>query len=123
MNRLFIALYFAVVALLSHSSQAADPTTAPFESVLVRHHAIIATLPAKGTHWLINAGSLAKRVSEYGETFKLHAGDSLRLVEKHSSYSFTAQLTPTPGLQVTSTVDARSFGGTVTKKNSFIPAR
>ena len=123
MNRLLLAVLFFVIAFSSHPSPAADSPGDPFQSVLVRDDTIIATLPAEGARWLIDSGSSSARLSEHGETFTLRAGETLRFVERHSSYSYTAQLTPTPGLQVTPTVDARSVGGATTDKTFFIPAR
>ena len=122
-KRGIITICLFAMALLWCPLRAADPATAPFQSVLVRHDTIVATLPAAGTRWFIESGSSPKRVSEHGEAFTLHTGTSMRLSEKHSTYLVTVQLKPTPGLQVVSTFDAGSFGGTVTSENYFIPAR
>jgi hypothetical protein len=109
-------------ALTSHLIGAADLEASPFQSVVARPDAIIAALPA-GKRWLVKTGSSALRLSAPGESFKLPAGSSLHLSERHSSYHVTAQLLPAAGLRIESTFDARSFGGTVTKKSYFIPAR
>jgi hypothetical protein len=111
------------MAFGSFPLQAADITNTPFQSVLVREDTIIATLPGSGIRWLIESGSTPRRSAKYGEAFTHHAGTSLRLTEKHSSYSFTARVKPFPGLKVVFTSDTRSFGGTIISKTYFIPAR
>ena len=118
-----IAICLCAIALLSDSPRTEESAPSPFESVLVRHDAILATFPAVGIRWHIESGSSPRRISEYGEALTLQAGASLRLSERHSAYSFTVQLKPTPGLHVKSTFDGRSVGGSVTNQSYFIPAR
>jgi len=92
-----------------------------FRSVVAARDTLVATLP-QGRRWLVQVGSSEPRLSEPGESFTIHAGTSLRLIERHASYLVTAQATAPAGLQVEHTSDARSVGGEVTKKSFFIPA-
>jgi hypothetical protein len=116
---------FIVLASLLAASCASTPESAdssPFHSVVVRDGAIVATLPAT-PRWIVQIGSSDSRTSEPSESFTLQDGASLRLVEHHLNYKVTAQIAPKPGLKVESTMDARSFGGEITKKSYFIPAK
>ncbi|MEO5916829.1 MAG: hypothetical protein ABIS50_21555 [Luteolibacter sp.] len=104
-----------------------SPVTAPvdrspFQSIVVRDGAIIATLPAT-IAWMVTVGTSEPRRSKPEEAFTLHAGSVIRLSEHHSSYLVTAQITPKAGLTIDSTFDARSFGHGVTKKTFFIAAK
>jgi hypothetical protein len=122
MQQSIITICFLAVGIFSCSSRGAESEMFPFQSVILSRNTIIATLPAS-KRWIVEADSAKSRMSEPGESFTLHAGSSLRLIEKHSNYLAVARLTPTAGLQIESIFDARSFGSGVAKKNYFIPAR
>jgi hypothetical protein len=96
--------------------------SSPFHSIVVRDGAIVATLPPHPT-WLVREGTFEPRRSKPEESFTMHAGSVIRLSERHSSYQVTAQITPTPGLTIEKTFDARSFGDGVTKRTFFIAAK
>ena len=117
---------FAFISVMSAScattNAPAGSDTLPFYSVAVREGAIVATLPAT-PRWIVQVGSAESRQSKPSESFTLQAGSSLRLVEHHLSYQATAQFTPTPGLKIESQFDARSFGGAITNRSYFIPAK
>jgi hypothetical protein len=95
----------------------------PFATVTLRDSSIVATL-SSNRRWLVKRDSAEPRLTSFGESFELREGTSLSLVERHSSYRVTCHISPPPaGLQVESTFDAHSFGGTTTKKSSFIKAQ
>ena len=113
----------AALSLLTVVAQSQAATTSePFATVVRHGDTIIATLPASGVRYVVG-DSQQPRVTSYSESFEFHAGASLLLTEKHSSYRVTCRFAPIAGLQVESTFDARSFGGTTSKKNYFIRAQ
>lgn len=125
---LFIA---AILGLLAAGCESKGPapskTTAvadssPFESIVVRDGRIIGTLPAV-PHWVVIEGSAEPRRPKPGESFIMEPGSSLLFAEHHCSYRVTARLAPEKGLLVESKFDARSFGGELTKKKYFLPAK
>jgi len=121
MNHYVILLLLLLVSPAVSPLRADDAETFPFRSVVAARDTLVATLP-QGRRWLVQVGSSEPRLSEPGESFTIHAGPSLRLIERHASYLVTAQATAPAGLQVEHTSDARSVGGEVTKKSFFIPA-
>lgn len=117
MKRLLILLSLLV---LIHPLCAQEPGQGPFQSVTASNHdAVVVKLPAKGG-WSITLGSAAARAAKPDEEVKLVIGTTLRLQEKHTTYSVKAVLAPQPGLLVDETVDE---GGVVANKKYFIPAK
>jgi hypothetical protein len=126
MKLTLIALSALLLGFIAHSLQGAEPDRAPFQSVVRAGDAIVAKLPATGIRWIVNpgpSGASSGRITEYNEAFRLAAGSTLTLVEKHSRYVFTAQLTPTAGLHVEQSFDPRSPRGESIKKQYFIRAK
>jgi len=93
----------------------------PFESVVVRGDKIVASLPTRLRLHVTEADS-KPRLTQPGEAFTLAPGASLLLTERHSSYLVTARIEPMSGLEVSATIDTRSIGGEVSKKQYFIRA-
>lgn len=100
----------------------AEPVNeAPFASVLWDGSAVLARLPAQ-MKLQVRQGSAEYRLSTAGETFRLQAGETLALAEKHASYRVTAVRAPAPGLRVAASIDARSSGGSLQAEQYFVPA-
>ncbi|HKP04724.1 MAG TPA: hypothetical protein VJU77_15330 [Chthoniobacterales bacterium] len=117
------ALLVVLTTLVAASMFAAGSKLFPFKSVVRRGDAIEATLPADA-HWLVESPPAEPRLAKPHEIFRLSAGESLRLVERHSSYRITAHISKeSSGLMVENTIDAHSFGGSTKLKTYFIRAR
>jgi hypothetical protein len=96
--------------------------TSPFQTIIVRDGKVVGTLPAVPS-WMVIDGSAEPRQVAPSESFSMKAGSSLVFAEQHSSYRVTAQLSPAQGLMIESEFDARSFGGELTKRKYFMPAK
>ena len=119
MKATLLALCFSALVLNSNAKDAESP----WQSLSVREQTVIATLP-KNKRWLVTLNKQEPRLSAFGESFSLRAGDSLTLAERHSSYTFTPRLVPQPsGLHCVFVFHAESFGGGTERSTSFIPAR
>jgi hypothetical protein len=101
----------------------AKDADSPWQSLSIREQTVVATLP-KDKRWLVTYNGQEPRLSTFGESFSLRAGDSLTLSERHSSYTFTPRLVPhPPGLECVHVFDARSVGGDTKRSTSFLPVR
>jgi hypothetical protein len=108
--------------LICSAACAADTQRFPFASVVRHGDTVVATL-AGDARWLVffDGTRQNSRVSERGESFTLRDGALFRLIERHSSYDIKCQISPTAaGLEVSSSFDAHSFGGSTEKKKYFI---
>jgi len=104
------------------SSNAKDADS-PWQSLSVREQTVVATLP-KDKRWLVIFNNQKPRLSSFGESFSLRAGDTLKLAERHTSYTFTPRFAPQPaGLQSVFVFHAESFGGGTERSTSFFPAQ
>src|SRR4051812_28704005 len=91
---LALSIFAAAVSALC----AGEPSTLPFASVVRDGDVIVATLPTIGIRYLIaeNIKSTRPRVTEYGQSFRLHAGESLEFVTHHGRYQISCQFSPAP---------------------------
>lgn len=115
-------LYMIFMTIRTPHPAFSDVETSPFSFIVVCDGSIIATLP-DFSYWMVREGSAEPRKTKSSESFIMHAGSSLSIFEKHSSYIVTAQLTPKQGIMIEAEDDKRSFGGELTKKLYFIPAK
>ena len=114
-------LAICLSALVLNSN--AKDVESPWQSLSVREQTVVATLP-KDRRWLVTYNKQEPRLSAFGESFSLRAGDSLTLSERHSSYTFTPRFVPhPPGLECVHIFDARSFGGGTKRSTSFFPVQ
>jgi hypothetical protein len=95
---------------------------APFQSVVARGNTIVASLPPRLRIHVTEGGAAKPRLTQPGEVFTLAPGASLVLTERHSSYLVTARMGPISGVEISATIDRRSMGGEVSKKQYFIRA-
>jgi hypothetical protein len=114
-----LALCLSALVLNSNAKDA----DSPWQSLSVREQTVVATLP-KDRRWLVIFNKQEPRSSAFGESFSLRAGDTLTLVGRHFSYTFTPRFTPhPPGLECVHVFDARSFGDDIKTSTSFLPVR
>jgi hypothetical protein len=115
-----VLAYCLSALVLNISAKDAD---SPWQSLSVREQTVVATLP-KDRRWLVIFNKQEPRSSAFGESFSLRAGDTLTLVGRHFSYTFTPRFTPhPPGLECVHVFDARSFGDDIKTSTSFLPVR
>ena len=128
--KLIAAIFLLCLTILAFcffgaSPEPATPRTpnSPWQSLSVREQTVVATLP-KDRRWLVIYNKQEPRLSAFGESFSLRAGDSLTLSERHGSYTFTPRFAPhPPGLECVCVFLAQSFGGGTERSTSFLPAR
>ena len=120
------ALLASALGVLALAAGAGPAETAgaltPFESVVVRGNTIVARLPTGLRLHVTEDAGAEPRLTQPGEAFTLGPGASLMLTERHSSYLVTARMQPISGVEVSATIDRRSMGGEVSKKQYFIRA-
>ena len=119
MKTSLLAFCFSALTLTCNAKDA----DSPWQALSVRGQTMVATLP-KDRRWLVTFNKQEPRLSAFGESFSLRAGDTLTLAERHSSYTFTPRFTPQPaGLQCVFVFHTESFGGGAERSTSFLPAR
>jgi len=117
------SLLVLLLAAGAGSCLAANAQLFPFQSVVLRGDTIEATLP-QNARWLVESPPASPRLSKPSEVFRLRDGQSLRLVERHSTYRCIARVSAqSSGLAIENTFDTHSFGGATTIKTYFIQAR
>ncbi len=79
------------------------------------------TFPDSGIRWLITITPDKKNVSTYGQRLCIEKDSEIQLSEKHETHTIKAVIQEDRiGLEVTSVVDLRSFGGELTSESYFI---
>ena len=99
-----------------------EQPSSPFASIVMSGEIVVVQL-AKGTSWTVSMNEQPARPAAPQEAFALRAADSLKLAERHLSFTFKPRLAGRPrGLTVWSVFDKRSFGGQVEHNFYFLPA-
>ena len=114
-----MALVISVIFLSQH----AVASTNLFSSVQQTKDLLTLTLPSDGIHWMITVTLDKVYRSDYGQRLSLTNGQAITLSDRHVSHDIRAVITQNrAGLDVTTTEDMRSFGGTVTQRTFFVKA-
>ena len=107
------ALIVAGMALASAALAAVERPRSPFSDIVIENGAVIAKLENSG-RWTVALNQQPPRPARPEESFSLRADDSLKLSERHLSFTFKPSLAGKPrGLYAWSVFDKRSFGGQV----------
>jgi hypothetical protein len=97
-------------------------STEPFASVTRDGDVVVAALPTIGSRYLIGKTleSAEPRITEYGQSFRLHDRDSLSLQEHHCHFGIISHIFPPPaGLEV----HVKCTGIVDSEKTYFIKAQ
>lgn len=103
------------LAFSGHKAQ--HTTTSPFKRLEISANRILAHMPDSGNRWIFKNGTNSE-VTTYGQILSLNNGDEVKLIERHTQFTFRAEITNGCGfLHYQRTFDARSFGDDVTTTN------
>ena len=103
------------LAFSEHKAQ--QTPTSPFKRLEVTNNTVLAHMPDSGNRWIFKNGTNSE-VTTYDQVLSLKNGDVVELIERHTQFTFRAEITNGCGfLHYKWTFDARSFGDDVITTN------